>query len=86
MKSPPVINVFKKTDDFIASTDKDKSKLFNDLFTSVFTHEDISSMPFFSVDSEVPIFNSITVTLFIIYSKLKNIKPGKSPGPEVSLS
>ena len=39
-------------------------------------------MPSLSLDREAPILSSITVTPSIIYSKLKNIKSDKSPGPE----
>ena len=82
LRSRPAVDILKKSDGSIVSTDKDKSKLFNDFFTSVFTHEDTSSMPSFSLDREAPILNSITVTPSIIYDKLRNIKSDKSPGPE----
>ena len=82
LRSRPVIDILKKTNDSIAYTDKDKSKLLNDFFTSVFTHEDTSSMPSLSLDREAPILSSIKVTPSIIYSKLKDIKSEKSPGPE----
>ena len=82
LRSRPVVDILKKSDGSIVSTDKDKSKLFNDFFTSVFTHEDTSSMPSFSLDREAPILNSITVTPSIVYDKLRNIKSDKSPGPE----
>ena len=59
LRSRPVVDILKKSDDSIVFTDKDKSKLFNDFFTSVFTHEDTSSIPSFSLDREIPILNSI---------------------------
>ena len=82
LMSRSVIDILKKTDNSIAYTDKDKSKLLNDFFTSVFTHKDTNSMPSLSLDREAPILSSIKVTPSIIYSKLKDIKSDKSPGPE----
>ena len=41
-----------------------------------------SSMPSFSLDREILILNSITVTPSIVYDKLRNLKSDKSPGPE----
>ena len=82
LRSQPVVDILKKSDDSIVFTDKDKSKLFNDFFTSVFTHEDTSSIPSFSLDREIPILIFITVTPSIVYDKLRNLKSDKSPGPE----
>ena len=75
----------KKSDGSIVSTDKEKSKLFNDFFTSVFTHEDTSSMLSFSLDREAPILNSITVTPSIVYDKLRKIKSDESQVQKVGL-
>jgi len=82
LRSRPAVDILKKSDGSIVSSDKDKSILFNDFFTSVFTREDTSSMPSFSLNRETPTLNSITVTPSIVYDKLKNSKSDKAPGPE----
>ena len=39
-------------------------------------------MPSFTLDTTVPLLQSVTVSPHIVYKKLLDINPGKSPGPE----
>ena len=75
----PRIDSLKKSDDFITNSDEEKAKIFNDYFTSVFTHEDTSFIPIFQLNKDVPVLDSITASPSIVYNKFKNLK---SPGPE----
>ena len=81
LKSCSVIDSLRKSDDSITNSDEEKAKLFNEFFTSVFTHKDTSFIPTFQLNKEVPVLDSIT-TSSIIYNKLKNLKHNKSSGPE----
>ena len=82
MKFCPEIGSLKKSDDSVTSSDEEKAKIFNDFFTSVFTHEDTSSMPTYQLNTDIPVLNSITASPSIVYNKLKNLKDNKSPDPE----
>ena len=72
----------KKSDNSIVYSDGEKSKLLNEFFTSVFTREDTSSVPSFYLNREVPSLDSVAISPSIVYDKLRNLKPDKSPGPE----
>ena len=65
-----------------AHTDKDKADALNNFFTSIFTQENLSSIPSFTLDTTVPLLQSVTVSHHIVYKKLLDINPGKSSGPE----
>ena len=82
LKSRPEIGSLKKSDDFVTSSDEEKAKIFNDCFTSVFTHEDTSFMPTFQLNTDISVLDSITASPSIVYNKLKNLKDNKSPGPK----
>ena len=82
LKSRPVIDSLKKSDDTVVYSDEDKSQLFNQFFTSVFTQEDTNSVPSFHLNRDVPVLDSVTISPTIVYNKLCKLKPDKSPGPE----
>ena len=82
MRSRPVINSLKKADGSTVYSDEGKSKMFNEFFTSVFTHEDTSSIPSFHLNRSVLVLDTITISPSTVYTKLINLKPDKSPGPE----
>ena len=56
------------------------ANLFNDYFASVYTREDVSSTPSFSLDHTVPTLNDITPS--IVFDKLKKIDVNKLSGPD----
>ena len=82
MKSCLVIDSLKKSDDSAVYSDEDKSELFSKLFTSVCTRKDTNSVPSFHLNRDVPVLDSATISPTIVYNKLCNLKPDKSPGPE----
>ena len=68
-----------KTDDGRATTDQSKAQVLNDFFVSVFTIEDVSSIPERSSVTEANL-DSIHVTAEMVNKKLRNLNPNKSPG------
>ena len=63
-------------------TNTEMANLFNNYFASVYTREDISSMPSFNLDHIVPTLNDIDVTPSIVFDKLKKIDVNKLSGPD----
>ena len=58
------------------------AELFNNYFTSVFTHEDLSSIPVLQTDDQSPLIGSLHITPETVFNKLVKLKSGKSPGPD----
>ncbi|XP_072028466.1 uncharacterized protein [Amphiura filiformis] len=65
----------------IASSAKEKAETLNKQFCSVFTREDLSSIPNLGV-SAVPDMPNITITTFGVEKLLKNLKINKASGPD----
>ena len=83
LKVHPTINNLQQSDGSIAHTDKDKAELLNRYFTSVFTQENVLQILTFILDhSSVPSLHTVTISPSIVYKKLLDINPNKSPGPE----
>ena len=53
LKSCPVIDSLRKSDDSITNSDEEKAKIFNEFFTSMFTHENTSFIPTFQLNKEI---------------------------------
>jgi len=60
----------------------DKDSTFNKFFSSVFTIEDGSSLPDFSINVDAPILNDAPIAPEIVYTKLSNLNPNKAVGPD----
>ena len=82
LKVRPTIDDLQCPDGSTAHTDKDKAEALNNFFTSIFTQENLSSIPSFTLDTTVPLLQLVTVSPHIVYKRLLDINPGKSPGPE----
>ena len=82
LKVRPTIDDLQCPDGSTAHTDKDKAEALNNFFTSIFIQENLSSIPSFTLDTTVPLLQSVTVSPHIVYKKLLDINPGKSSGPE----
>ena len=67
---------------FTAHANKDKAEVLNKFFTSVFTQENLSEIPSYSTAATVPPLDAVNITPNIVYEKLININPAKSPGVE----
>jgi len=70
------------SDGCVIESDKDKANAFNKFFSSVFTIEDGSSLPDFSINVDAPILNDVPITPEIVYTKLSNLNPNKAAGPD----
>jgi len=51
-------------------------------FSSIFTVEDSSSLPDFSINVDAPIMSDVPITCEIVFTKLSNINPNKAAGPD----
>ena len=82
LKTHPTINGLISSDGNIVHCDASKVEIFNNFFTSVFTNENISSLPAFNLDMAVPALSDIVITPDRVLEKLKLIQTCKSPGPD----
>ena len=65
-----------------ATTDLEKSEVLNSQFSSVFTSEDLSTLPEFPKVNILHTLDNINITHGSISKKLKNLRSDKSPGPD----
>ena len=82
LKSRSSINCLQHPDGSMAHTNSEMANLFNDHFASVYTREDISSVPSFNLDYTVPTLNDIDITPSIVFEKLEKMDVNKSSGPD----
>ena len=67
-----------KPDGSKASTSKDKAETLNAYFSSMFTVENIQSIP--EITCVVEVLQTIEITPIAIRKKLHDLNPNKSPG------
>ena len=81
-----VVGYLKREDGSLTSTDGETAELLNQQFSSVFTREDVTTIPepeeIFSGSAEDRL-SQILVTEEGVESKLAALKPGKAPGPDL---
>ena len=66
-------------------TDTEKAQVLNSLFSSVFTHEDLSTMPDIDpVDFQEPLTKT-EILISEVETELTKMKSDKSPGPDLVL-
>ena len=82
LKTHSTINALINPDGNIVHSDTLKVEIFNNFFTSVFTNENISSLPVFALDATVPALSDVDITPDIVLEKLRIMQPYKSPGPD----
>ena len=82
LKVRPTIDDLQCPDGSTAHTDKDKAEALSNFFTSIFTQENLSSIPSFTLDTTVPLLQTVTISPNTVYKKLLDINPGKSQGSE----
>jgi len=82
IKTCPSIDELCCSDSSIASSHPEMPKLFNDYFSSVFTHEDTNSIPTLQSDDQSPPIHTFQFTPVSVFNKITNLKSGKSPGPD----
>ena len=67
----------------LTSDDEEKSNIVNDFFGTVFTQEDISTVPDFTCDQNIDTcLENCTITIQDMVSALNNLNSNKSPGPD----
>ncbi len=81
-KSRSGINDLEKGDGGLTQSDEEKADVLNTFFTSVFTQEDLTNIPTLEDrDFSTPL-QKIEISVDEVEKKLKNLKTGKSPGPD----
>ncbi len=70
-----------KFGDKIISNNKDKAEALSKQFSSVFTHEDVSSVPKLD-NSSIPDIERLVVNQEGVLKQLNNLQPSKAPGPD----
>ena len=82
MKTCPVIGNIEDVDGNLHTLDEDLSSSFK-YFSSVFTQEDLNTVPTFHVDKCDQIsLSTITINPSLVFEKLISLKTGKSSGPD----
>ncbi len=82
MKTRARITNLTDEDGNLVTDDKEKADLMNRFFTSVFTDEDLTSMPNFDErDYDHPL-TDFQITPDMVKKKLQKLNPSKSPGPD----
>ena len=66
----------------LVSDDSQKAQLLNDFFSSVFTVEDVSTVPPVVPITSIASLQDISITEGKVKAKLANLKPSSSPGPD----
>ena len=62
LKICPTINDLQCSDGSTAHTDQDKVDVLNKYFTSVFTQENLPTIPSFTLGTSVPLLETVTIT------------------------
>ena len=65
----------------LTDNDNDKAEELNNYFKSVFTNEDLASIPAFENQSDI-LLEDIEINEAIVFKQLENLKVNKSPGPD----
>ena len=82
IKNKQSIPTLEKPDGSNAITPEDKANSLNQFFCSVFTRERLNDIPELSEDFSGDIFATTNITPEIVWKKLVNLDPNKSPGPD----
>ena len=70
-----------KIDEDIITDDKGKAEILNDHFISVFTEEDLSTVPDMGVNPK-PCVGALKITVEGVVKQLKSLNPDKASGPD----
>ena len=65
-----------------AKTDQEKAAMLNIFFRSVFTIEDLNSLPILDIEFYGQPLCNIKFLVEIVRTKLRSLKPGKASGPD----
>ena len=81
-KNSPKIPDLKNKDKTFSKTDKEKADTLNQQFQSVFSVEDLNSVPILKNKPLITFLSNITITEDMILKKLKSLRTDKSCGPD----
>ena len=76
------IDAIKRIDGSLASSDQEKADLLNSYFSSVFTREDLSNIPNFEVNEDIPLLDNISISPSMVWREINKLKSEKSTGPD----
>ena len=82
LKTRPDIDAIKCIDGSLASFDQEKAHLLNSYFSSVFTREDLSNIPNFKVNEDIPLLDNISISSSMVWREINKLKSEKSAGPD----
>ena len=82
LKTRPDIDAIKRIDGSLASSDQEKTDLLNSYFSSVFTREDLSNIPNFEVNEDIPLLDNISISPSMVWREINKLKSEKSTGPD----
>ena len=82
MKYRPKLGDLQQEDGSLTKDDSKKAQLLNNLFTSVFTKENMDNMPDLSQRHPGEPIMSLEITVEMVEKKLKKQRPTKSQGPD----
>ena len=82
----PTIDELHCPDNTTTSCGTEMAELFNNYFTSVFTHEELSTIPVLQLETQPPLIGPLHITPELVLGNLTNLKSGKSPGPHDSIN
>ena len=80
LKTRDNISSLKRADDSVASSPADKAEVLNSFFASVFTLEDLQTIPRPPTYDINEILTTINITPDLVKEKLDGLNPNKSPG------
>ena len=82
VKTHPSITELLRSDDTAASSDTETATMFNKYISSVFTCEDITSLPVVNPTGTPLLSDSIEFTPEMVYNKIKSLHNSKSSEPD----
>ena len=81
-KSRIKIPSLRRADGSVASTSSEKAEALNNFFSSVFTKENLSTIPRTEQEFLGNRLNAFVITPEAVLKKLQDLNPGKTPGPD----
>ena len=77
LKTRPDIDAIKRIDGSLASSDQEKADLLNSYFSSVFTRENLSNIPNFEVNEDIPLLDNISISPSMVWREINKLKSEK---------
>ena len=74
--------LYKCIDGSLASSDQEKADLLNSYSSSVFTRENLSKIPNFEVNEDIPLLDNISISPSMVWTEINKLKSEKSAGPD----